>query len=127
MKLLSKLTLLSLGVSAIPLAIAGYSSLRIGQRALRGAIEENELTVAKQVADHVGGELQHLSSILRVDARIFDLTRSGQEAPTVEGQLKFLVEHGAVDIIIDRRQMRERLGALLALMMQQPAPVPAEV
>ena len=90
MKLLSKLTLLSLGVSAIPLAIAGYSSLRIGQRALRGAIEENELTVAKQVADHAASDLRHLSSILRVDARIFDLTRAGQAAPTAEGQLKFL-------------------------------------
>jgi len=39
---------------------------------------------------------------------------------------EFLVEHGAVDLIIDRRQMRDRLGALLALMMQQPAPVIAE-
>lgn len=39
---------------------------------------------------------------------------------------EFLVEHGAVDIIIDRRQMRDRLGALLALMMRRPAPVIAE-
>jgi acetyl-CoA carboxylase carboxyl transferase subunit beta len=34
---------------------------------------------------------------------------------------EFLVEHGAVDLIIDRRQMRERLAALFALMMRQPA------
>jgi len=40
---------------------------------------------------------------------------------------EFLVEHGAVDLIIDRRQMRDRLGALLALMMRQPAPPVAEV
>jgi acetyl-CoA carboxylase carboxyl transferase subunit beta len=39
---------------------------------------------------------------------------------------EFLVDHGAVDLIIDRRQMRERLGALLALMMRHPAPAPAE-
>ena len=39
---------------------------------------------------------------------------------------EFLVEHGAVDLIVDRRQMREKLGALLALMMRQPAPAPAE-
>jgi len=39
---------------------------------------------------------------------------------------EFLVEHGAVDLIIDRRQMRDKLGALLALMMRQPAPVVAE-
>jgi acetyl-CoA carboxylase carboxyl transferase subunit beta len=35
---------------------------------------------------------------------------------------EFLVEHGAVDLIIDRRQMREKLSALLALMMRQPMP-----
>ena len=39
---------------------------------------------------------------------------------------EFLVEHGAVDLIIDRRQMRERLGALFALMMRQAAPAAAE-
>ena len=33
---------------------------------------------------------------------------------------EFLVEHGAVDLIIDRRQMRDRLADLLALMMSQP-------
>jgi acetyl-CoA carboxylase carboxyl transferase subunit beta len=33
---------------------------------------------------------------------------------------EFLVEHGAVDMIIDRRQMRDRLADLLALMMSQP-------
>jgi acetyl-CoA carboxylase carboxyl transferase subunit beta len=40
---------------------------------------------------------------------------------------EFLVEHGAVDLIIDRRQMREKLGALLALMMRQPMPAPDPV
>ena len=39
---------------------------------------------------------------------------------------EFLVEHGAVDLIIDRREMRDRLAALLALMMRQPAPPVAE-
>ena len=39
---------------------------------------------------------------------------------------EFLVEHGAVDLIIDRRQMRDRLAALLALMMRQPAVPVAE-
>jgi two-component system NtrC family sensor kinase len=90
MKLLSKLTLLSLGVSAVPLAIAGYSSLRIGQNALRGAIEENELTVAKQVAEYGSSEIGNMLSVLRVDAHIFDLTRSGEEAPSAQGLLKFL-------------------------------------
>jgi len=33
---------------------------------------------------------------------------------------EFLVEHGAVDIIVDRREMRDKLADLLALMMNQP-------
>jgi two-component system, NtrC family, sensor kinase len=91
LKLLSKLTLLALGVSALPLAIAGYSSLHIGQVALRGALEENELTVAKQVAGYARSHVDNLLSILRVDARIFDLTRSAQnEAPSPQALLKFL-------------------------------------
>ena len=90
MKLFTKLTLLTLGVSAVPLGIAGYSSLRIGQDALRGVIEDNELTVAKQVAEHTASEIDNLLSILRVDAHIFDLTRAGREAPTAQGLLKFL-------------------------------------
>jgi signal transduction histidine kinase len=83
--------LLALAVSAIPVAIAGYSSLRIGQGALRGALEENELTVAKQVAGYAASHVDNLLSILRVDARIFDLTRSGHdEAPSPQALLKFL-------------------------------------
>ena len=34
---------------------------------------------------------------------------------------EFLLDHGALDMIIDRRDMRERLGALLRLLMRQPA------
>ena len=35
---------------------------------------------------------------------------------------EFLVDHGAVDQICDRRELRERLAHLLAMMMRQPAP-----
>ncbi len=35
---------------------------------------------------------------------------------------EFLVEHGAVDVIVDRRQMRDKLAALIALMGRRPAP-----
>jgi signal transduction histidine kinase len=90
-KLRRKLTLLSLGVSAVPLAIAGYWSLRVGQRALRDAIQQNEQTVARQVAEHAASEVGNLLSILRTDARIFDLTRAGTgDAPSAQGLLKFL-------------------------------------
>jgi acetyl-CoA carboxylase carboxyl transferase subunit beta len=35
---------------------------------------------------------------------------------------EFLVEHGAVDLIVDRREMRDKLAALLALMLRKPVP-----
>ena len=33
---------------------------------------------------------------------------------------EFLLEHGALDMIVDRRDQRERIGSLLRLLMQQP-------
>ena len=33
---------------------------------------------------------------------------------------EFLLEHGAVDMIVDRRDMRERIGGMLRLLMKQP-------
>ncbi|MFN7183929.1 MAG: acetyl-CoA carboxylase, carboxyltransferase subunit beta [Thermomonas haemolytica] len=38
---------------------------------------------------------------------------------------EFLLQHGTVDQIVDRREMRERLAHLLALLMKQPVPVDA--
>jgi acetyl-CoA carboxylase carboxyl transferase subunit beta len=34
---------------------------------------------------------------------------------------EFQLEHGAVDMIVDRRDMRDRIGAMLAILMKQPA------
>ncbi len=34
---------------------------------------------------------------------------------------EFLLEHGAIDLIVDRRQMRDKIAALLALLTKQPA------
>jgi len=33
---------------------------------------------------------------------------------------EFLVEHGAVDVIVDRREMRDKLGAMLGIMQKAP-------
>ncbi|MBI2397609.1 MAG: acetyl-CoA carboxylase carboxyltransferase subunit beta [Xanthomonadales bacterium] len=33
---------------------------------------------------------------------------------------EFLVEHGAVDLIVDRRQMRDKLADLIAILMRRP-------
>ncbi len=35
---------------------------------------------------------------------------------------EFLLEHGAIDMIVDRREMRAKLSALLAMLMKQKAP-----
>ena len=37
---------------------------------------------------------------------------------------EFLLEHGAIDQICDRRELRERLAHLFALLMKQPEPEP---
>ena len=34
---------------------------------------------------------------------------------------EFLLEHGAIDMIVDRRDMRDKVASLLTIMMQQPA------
>jgi acetyl-CoA carboxylase carboxyl transferase subunit beta len=33
---------------------------------------------------------------------------------------EFLLEHGALDMIVDRRDQRDRIGAVLRVLMQQP-------
>ncbi|UCH52648.1 MAG: acetyl-CoA carboxylase carboxyltransferase subunit beta, partial [Pseudomonadota bacterium] len=38
---------------------------------------------------------------------------------------EFLLEHGAIDLILDRREMRDRIASLLAMMTRQSAPVAA--
>ncbi len=35
---------------------------------------------------------------------------------------EFLLDHGAIDAIVDRREMRDKLASLLALLMRQPMP-----
>ncbi|KAB7627864.1 acetyl-CoA carboxylase, carboxyltransferase subunit beta [Alkalilimnicola sp. S0819] len=35
---------------------------------------------------------------------------------------EFLLEHGAVDLIVDRREMRDRLARVLAMLTAQPSP-----
>jgi acetyl-CoA carboxylase carboxyl transferase subunit beta len=37
---------------------------------------------------------------------------------------EFLLSHGAIDQIVDRREMRERLASILALLMRAPRPAP---
>ena len=39
---------------------------------------------------------------------------------------EFLLDHGAIDMIVDRREMREQIADLLAKFEQEPSPVPAE-
>lgn len=36
---------------------------------------------------------------------------------------EFLLEHGAIDMIVDRREMRQRIGSLFAMMLNHPSPL----
>jgi acetyl-CoA carboxylase carboxyl transferase subunit beta len=44
-----------------------------------------------------------------------------QTLPEGFQRAEFLLEHGAIDMIVDRREMRDRLGSLITLLMRAPA------
>jgi acetyl-CoA carboxylase carboxyl transferase subunit beta len=44
-----------------------------------------------------------------------------QTLPEGFQRAEFLVEHGAIDMIVDRREMRDRLVALMTLLLRAPA------
>ena len=46
----------------------------------------------------------------------------GEKLPEGFQRSEFLLEHGALDMIIDRRQMRDEVAELLAKLMKQPRP-----
>ncbi len=48
-----------------------------------------------------------------------------QKLPEGFQRSEFLLENGAIDMIIDRREMRDRVHSLLAMLMRQPAVPPA--
>ena len=102
MKLLPKLALLSIGVAAVPLAIAGYSSIRVSQSALRDAIEGHEVLLARQISEYVSSQLGNLRATMAVETRILDLTRVGDRLPSDEALRKFLqlVYHQSDDFSI---------------------------
>jgi acetyl-CoA carboxylase carboxyl transferase subunit beta len=35
---------------------------------------------------------------------------------------EFLLDHGAIDMILDRRDLRERIASLLRILLRRPAP-----
>ncbi|GJL71278.1 MAG: acetyl-coenzyme A carboxylase carboxyl transferase subunit beta [Nitrosomonas sp.] len=45
-----------------------------------------------------------------------------QKLPDGFQRAEFLLEHGAVDMIVDRRQIRDKIGNLCTLLMRVPAP-----
>jgi two-component system, NtrC family, sensor kinase len=71
-KLLPKFALLSLGVAAVPLAIAGLSSARISQQELREAIKDQEALVAADVGNFVAMRIGHLMDVLAAQTRVLD-------------------------------------------------------
>jgi two-component system, NtrC family, sensor kinase len=119
MKLLPKFALLSFGVAAVPLVIAGLSSARISRYQLREAIQEQETLVAANVSNYVSSHLGHLLDILRVQLRVL----VGQpEREDVFESFLHLVYHQSDDftavVAVDARNKRPR-GSV---MQQSPNP-----
>jgi acetyl-CoA carboxylase carboxyl transferase subunit beta len=46
----------------------------------------------------------------------------GETLPEGFQRSEFLLEHGALDLIVDRRNMRDEVAELLAKLMKQPRP-----
>jgi acetyl-CoA carboxylase carboxyl transferase subunit beta len=46
----------------------------------------------------------------------------GETLPEGFQRSEFLLDHGALDLIVDRREMRDRVASLLAIMTRQPRP-----
>ncbi len=46
-----------------------------------------------------------------------------QKLPEGFQRSEFLLDHGAIDMIVDRRQMREQIADLLAKLEQRPSPI----
>jgi len=46
----------------------------------------------------------------------------GETLPEGFQRSEFLLEHGAIDMIVDRRKMRDKISSLCSMMMDQPAP-----
>jgi len=49
----------------------------------------------------------------------------GQSLPEGFQRSEFLLDHGAIDMIVDRRKMRESIADLLAKFEGRPSPMPA--
>ena len=49
-----------------------------------------------------------------------------QKLPDGFQRSEFLLEHGAVDMILDRRQIRDRVASILSILTHRPAPRPEE-
>jgi acetyl-CoA carboxylase carboxyl transferase subunit beta len=45
-----------------------------------------------------------------------------QTLPEGFQRAEFLLEHGAVDMIVDRRELRDRIASMLAILTAQTAP-----
>lgn len=90
MKLRGKFMITAVAVCAVPMAIAGYFAARIGQTAIRDAIEAQEQAVAIQLAEYVAGEMASILDTIRIQSHVLDLTHRGTEAPSPERLQKFL-------------------------------------
>lgn len=118
MKLLPKFALLSFGVAAVPLAIAGWSSARISQRALEDAIFQQEKQVARGLAQQVTSHLGHLVDTIGREANAVPL---GSADPLLVQRFLQLVFHQSDDFTAVFA-VSERRTLLASAFLDRPAP-----
>jgi signal transduction histidine kinase len=78
-KLLPKFALLSLGVAAVPLAIAGLSSVQVNRQSLQAASRAHDEMVAIDVANLVTMRFGHLIDVLGAQARVLTATQAAPD------------------------------------------------
>ena len=77
---------------------------------------------------------RYQTSVSQKSAYRFFAGRSCNRNKTVREDLpegfqrsEFLLDHGAIDMIVDRREMRQRVASLVAKMTNQPSPLVVSV
>ena len=76
------------------------------------------------IASGLGGLEQRVSQLLDTvnDLPLEQTVR--ERLPEGFQRSEFLLDHGAIDMIVDRRQLREELADLIAKIEKRPAPAP---
>ena len=94
-------------------------------------------SIAKGLIGLPGDQVQMINNVLHINGEpVRDVVLNEQDAENMYGmpvikaretlpegfqRAEFLLEKGAIDMIVDRREMRDRLASILTLLQRVPA------